>query len=270
MNPNGDDPNEEQVLKPICFVFDFAPTRALRQLSEYGIGLSPERAQPRERRRGPGLVPAGAGLRRRPHDADRRRRHPRHRDGGHLGDAARAEVESAVLVNVDNDTLRKILDNPEAMAALARIEGWRALGDNVLETIINKSERVQEIKDRAKDHDLSAREKRELTEEKEYKSKRKLVQEKLIKFATRIPAFMYLTDFRENTLPGRDHEARAGALSSSVTGLHGRRLPPARRTARLQHRADEPGGVRLPPLRGRHAVLHRHRLAPRPHAHRPV
>ena len=29
---------------------------------------------------------------------------------------------------------------------------------------------------------------------------RKLVQEKLIKFATRIPAFMYLTDFRENTL----------------------------------------------------------------------
>ena len=32
------------------------------------------------------------------------------------------------------------------------------------------------------------------------KSKRKQVQEKLIKFATRIPAFMYLTDFRENTL----------------------------------------------------------------------
>ncbi|HMD21870.1 MAG TPA: hypothetical protein VKH40_16210 [Alloacidobacterium sp.] len=25
----------------VCFVFDFAPTRALRQLSEYGIGLSP-------------------------------------------------------------------------------------------------------------------------------------------------------------------------------------------------------------------------------------
>ena len=27
-----------------------------------------------------------------------------------------------------------------------------------------------------------------------------MVQEKLIKFSTRIPAFMYLTDFRENTL----------------------------------------------------------------------
>lgn len=40
-NPNGDDPNEEDIIKPVCFVFDFAPTRALRQLSEYGIGLSP-------------------------------------------------------------------------------------------------------------------------------------------------------------------------------------------------------------------------------------
>ena len=37
-------------------------------------------------------------------------------------------------------------------------------------------------------------------EEKEYKSKRKQVQEKLIKFATRVPIFMYLTDFREYTL----------------------------------------------------------------------
>ena len=40
-NPNGDNPNEEEILKPVCFVFDFAPTRALRQLSEYAIGLSP-------------------------------------------------------------------------------------------------------------------------------------------------------------------------------------------------------------------------------------
>ena len=43
---NGDDPNEEEVLKPACFVFDFAPTRALRQLSEYGIGLSPNEPNP--------------------------------------------------------------------------------------------------------------------------------------------------------------------------------------------------------------------------------
>lgn len=104
-------------------------------------------------------------------------------------------------MNVDNDTLRRILDSPEAMAAVERIEGWRSLGDNVIETIINKSEAVKEIKKKAKEQDLSPQEKKELSdEEKEYKSKRKLVQEKLIKFAARIPAFMYLTDFRENTL----------------------------------------------------------------------
>jgi hypothetical protein len=84
---------------------------------------------------------------------------------------------------------------------VGRIEGWRALGDNVIETIINKSEKVKELKQTAKDKVLTAEQKKTLSdEEKEYKSKRKLVQEKLIKFATRIPACMYLTDFRENTL----------------------------------------------------------------------
>ena len=48
-NPNGDDPREEDVLKPICFVFDFAPTRALRQLADYGVGLSPDEPNPEKK-----------------------------------------------------------------------------------------------------------------------------------------------------------------------------------------------------------------------------
>jgi hypothetical protein len=36
--------------------------------------------------------------------------------------------ESALLVNVDNDTLRRVLDNPEAMAAVERIEGLARSG----------------------------------------------------------------------------------------------------------------------------------------------
>ena len=200
-NPNGDNPNEEEILKPVCFVFDFAPTRALRQLSEYGIGLSPNELNPENAVKElisflPVLAYDGANM--------------TQIDAGGILDIAMAGTsatllarkwESALLVNVDNDTLRRVLDNPEAMAAVERIEGWRALGDNIIETIINKSEKVKELKNKAKDKDLSAKEKKELSdEEKEYKSKRKLVQEKLIKFATRIPAFMYLTDFRENTL----------------------------------------------------------------------
>ena len=200
-NPNGDNPNEEEILKPVCFVFDFAPTRALRQLSEYGIGLSPNESNPENAVRDlvsflPVLAYDGANM--------------TQIDAGGILDIAMAGTsatllarkwESALLVNVDNDTLRRILDNPEAMAAVERIEGWRALGDNIIETIINKSEKVKELKNKAKDKDLTEKQKKQLTEEeKEYKSKRKLVQEKLIKFATRIPAFMYLTDFRENTL----------------------------------------------------------------------
>ncbi|MFN8572366.1 MAG: hypothetical protein U0132_09935 [Gemmatimonadaceae bacterium] len=200
-NPNGDDPNEEEVLKPVCFVFDFAPTRALRQLSEYAIGLSPNESNPENAVKDlvsflPVLAYDGANM--------------TQIDAGGILDIAMAGTsatllarkwESALLVNVDNDTLRRILDNPEAMAAVERIEGWRSLGDNIIETIINKSEKVKELKNKAKGKDLTEKQKKQLTEEeKEYKSKRKLVQEKLIKFATRIPAFMYLTDFRENTL----------------------------------------------------------------------
>lgn len=200
-NPHGDNPNEEEVLKPVCFVFDFAPTRALRQLSEYGVGLSPNESNPENAVKDlvsflPVLAYDGA--------------HMTQIDAGGILDIAMAGTsatllarkwESALLVNVDNGTLRRILDNPEALAAVERIEGWRSLGDNIIETIINKSEKVKGLKNKAKEGKLSSKEKKELSaEEKEYKSKRKLVQEKLIKFATRIPAFMYLTDFRENTL----------------------------------------------------------------------
>lgn len=200
-NPNGDNPNQEEILKPVCFVFDFAPTRALRQISEYGIGLAPNEPNPENAVKDlvsflPVLAYDGANM--------------TQIDAGGILDIAMSGTsatllarkwESALLVNVDNETLRRIMDTPEAMAAVERIEGWRNLGDNIIETIINKSEKVKELKNKAKNEELTHKEKKELTaEEREYKSKRKMVQEKLIKFATRIPAFMYLTDFRENTL----------------------------------------------------------------------
>ena len=218
-NPNGDDPHVEEVLKPVCFVFDFAPTRALRQLSEYGIGLSPSEPNPEHAVRDlvsflPVLAYDGANM--------------TQVDAGGILDIAMSGTsatllarkwESALLVNVDNETLRRVLENPDAMAAVERIEGWRSLGDNIIETIINKSDKIKALKGKAKDGKLSEKQKKQLAEEeKEYKSKRKLVQEKLIKFATRIPVFMYLTDFRENTL--RDVITKLEPdLFLTVTGL---------------------------------------------------
>ncbi|WP_052016792.1 restriction endonuclease [Deinococcus sp. RL] len=218
-NPHGDNPNEEEILKPVCFVFDFAPTRALRQLSEYGIGLSPGEPNPENAVRDlvsflPVLAFDGANM--------------TQIDAGGILDIAMAGTsatllarkwESALLVNVDNDTLRRVLANPDALAAVERIEGWRTLGEGVLETVINKSEKVKGLKGKAKERDLTPAEKKELSdEEKEYKNKRKQIQEKLIKFATRIPAFMYLTDFRENTLQDVITKLEPD-LFQTVTGL---------------------------------------------------
>jgi hypothetical protein len=119
---------------------------------------------------------------------------------GHRQPCSLGRRESAILVNVDNDTLRKLSANEAAMDAVMNIEGFRALGNAIFETVVNQSEAVTKTR-RERGADLSPQEKKALTaEEKDYKSKRKLIQEKLIKFATRIPVFMYLTDFREQTL----------------------------------------------------------------------
>ena len=124
--------------------------------------------------------------------------------------------ESALLVNVDNDTLERLMSNKDAMQALMNIEGFRSLNQDI-QTIINKSEKVKKAK---KDGEkLTPREKKELTdEEKEYKSLRKQIQEKLIKFATRVPIFMYLTDYRERCLKDVVTQLEPG-LFKKVTGL---------------------------------------------------
>ena len=107
--------------------------------------------------------------------------------------------------------------NPAAMEALMKIEGFRSLNEDI-KTIINKSEAVKKAK-KENVNKLSAAEKKELSEEeKDYKSKRKQIQEKLIKFATRIPIFMYLSDYRECCLKDVITQLEP-KLFKKVTGL---------------------------------------------------
>ena len=107
--------------------------------------------------------------------------------------------ESALLVNVDNETLAKLLKNENAMNALEKIESFRNLNKE-LKALVNKSEALKKAKQEKQDS-LTKEEKKELTQqEKEIKSKRKEIQEKLLKFATRVPVFMYLTDEREQSI----------------------------------------------------------------------
>ena len=195
-----DEEGKEVILKPLCYVFDFAPNRALRQVEEYSCQLNVEESNPEKKVEQfikflPILAYDGSSM--------------REIDAAGVLDMAMSGTtatllarrwESAVLVNVDNVTLQRLLNNPEAMKALMNIEGFRSLNADI-ETIINKSEHVKQTKKTKDPSQMTKKEKKELTEEeKEYKSKRREIQEKLIKFATRIPVFMYLTDFREYSL----------------------------------------------------------------------
>ncbi len=193
----GDDGRRE-IIKKECYVFDFALDRALKQISDYSCRLNVGESNP-EKKVGEfiSFLPVLAY------------------DGSHMREVNAAEIldiamagtsatllakrwESALLVNVDNDTLSRLLASDEAMEALMRIEGFRSLNEDI-KTIINKSEAVKKAKKESEN--LTPKEKKELSdEEKEYKSKRKMIQEKLIKFATRVPVFMYLTDYREYSL----------------------------------------------------------------------
>jgi len=119
---------------------------------------------------------------------------------------------------VDNETLKNLMANDKAMQALMSIEGFRSLNQEI-ETIINKSEAVKKAKKDANDKELTEKQKKELTEEeKKTKGLRKQIQEKLIKFATRVPIFMYLTDYRERSLKDVITRLEPG-LFKRVTGL---------------------------------------------------
>ena len=69
------------------------------------------------------------------------------------------------MVNVDNDTLTRLMNNPAAMDALMKIEGFRSLNQDI-ETIINKSEKVKKAKKEAKDKLTQRRKRRSLPRRK--------------------------------------------------------------------------------------------------------
>lgn len=206
----------EEILKTNCYIFDFALDRALREIADYSCRLNIKESNP-EKKVGDFIhfLPVLAF------------------DGSTMSAISASDIlditmsgtsatllarrwESALLVNVDNATLQRLLDNPDALNAIMHIEGFRALNKDI-KTIINKSNEIKKIKKQG--DALTEKQKKQLTEdEKEYKSKRKKIQEKLIKFATRIPIFMYLTDYREYSLKDVITQFEPG-LFRKVTGL---------------------------------------------------
>lgn len=217
-NPDGDSPHDEEIIKQECYVFDFAPERALRQIADYSCRLDVDESNPEKKVEEfikflPVLAYDGSSM--------------KQIDAAGILDIAMSGTsatllarrwESALLVNVDNATLHRLMASEAAMKALMSIEGFRNLNQDI-ETIINKSDAVKKARKDKNDEEMTTKEKKQLTEEeKEYKSKRKQIQEKLIKFATRVPVFMYLTDYRERCLLDVITQLEPG-LFKKVTGL---------------------------------------------------
>lgn len=211
------DNGKRTIMKEECYVFDFALERALHQISDYSMKLgvndsSPERKVEEFINFLPVLAFDGAGMNQiSAQDV---------LDITYAGTSATLLAkrwQTALLVHVDNDTLKKLQANPEALEALRNLEGFRNLNDTI-QTIINRSDKIKKAK-KEKGEKITDKEKKELSqEEKEMKSLRKEIQENLLKLAARIPAFMYLTDYREQCIKDVITQIEPD-LFKKVTGL---------------------------------------------------
>ena len=208
-----DDNGRQIVMKPECYVFDFALDRALKQVADYSCRLNindddPERKAQEFMNFLPVLAFDGFGM----HEMD----------AGAVLEYAMTGIsgvllakrwKSALLVNVNAETLGRLLENKRAYEAVEKITAFRAL-DKDIETIIARTENITSMKREGKASDS-----KEITEEERKRREEiKKIKDKLMKFLTRIPLFMYLTDEREQTLRDIVREI-SPELFRRVTGI---------------------------------------------------
>ena len=120
--------------------------------------------------------------------------------------------QSAQLVRIYNDTIARLLNNPDIIAALENIEAFRNLGKD-LTRVINTELALAKVDRNKKDKTPSQKQ-----TEKENKSFKRELRDKLLKFVSRVPVFMYLTDYREETLKDVITQLER-PLFTRVTGL---------------------------------------------------
>lgn len=212
-NVDKTDEKSREILKEKCYVFDFAPNRALRLISEYSSRLDLRDKTSVEERVAEFLnflpVLSYDGFEMRPLDARE------------LMDIAATGIgatmlarrwQSAQLVRVDNDTIERLLNNPDIIKALEGIEAFRNLGRD-LTKVINSEKALAKIEREKKPKSPENKK-----DEKENKNFKRELREKLLKFVSRVPVFMYLTDYREETLKDVITQLER-PLFTRVTGL---------------------------------------------------
>lgn len=207
--PDTEHPERKVVLKDRAYIFDFAPQRALDLIATYCSGLARNgRDQPAEVRSFLNFLPVlcyedGKMVR---------------LDENALLDYAYSGIGAAMLakrwqsprlVNLDRDTLASLLDNEALCDALANIEAFRNLRDHA-EKVVNADDTLRKLRTEGK--------KPGRAEQNDARKRRRELRDKLLQFLCKVPLFMYLTDFREESL--RDVIRRIEtALFVKVTGL---------------------------------------------------
>ena len=211
--PTGDDPSEKEIVKPHAYIFDFAQNRALEMI----YGFCAQQASAKENRKTKSeireflnFLPVLA-----------------YNDGklvkideGNLMDIAASGIGSAMLakrwqsprmINLSRTALQGILDNEELLQSLENMEAFRALRRHTAE-ILTAEKAIKKARKEGKPKSTVSAEKR-----KRDKYRRE-IQKALLKFLTRVPIFMYLTDYREENLIDVIRNVEP-ALFTKVTGL---------------------------------------------------
>ena len=210
-------------LKEQCFVFDFAPNRALSQIATYCNNTNKKNDKSIEQvvsdfiKFLPVLAYGGIVM--------------EQVDAAGLLDIAMGRTtatllakgwNNALLVNVDNDTLKELMDNEHAMDVISSIESFRNPKEEI-GVIVNKTNALNELKTKEKQEGLTEKEKKEKKqleqEVKDANKKRDDIRKKLQALATRIPLFIYLADDRrEATLQNIIYPLEPD-LFKKVTGI---------------------------------------------------
>ena len=215
-NADGKSPNEMTILKENCYVFDFALNRALKQIADYSANLSDKTSVPAENVKkfinfmpvicydGSRMVDVEAG-----EILDLAY-------SGMSGPAMARRWNSADLLNITPDVISRILADQKVLAAVRKIQGF-ANPRSELASFVNRAKEIGKLKAKAKEGNKKA--KKELSElEKAQRKERAEIEKKLRKFVTRIPIFMYLSDYREKALKDVIENLET-ELFTKVTGL---------------------------------------------------
>ncbi len=204
---------DKEILKNKCYIFDFAPIRALRLIENYSTRLSLNESETVLQKVQEFLnflpVLQYENFSMRAIDAKELLSFA----ASGIGPTMLARRwQSFTLIRVDNETLDRLLDNKEILESLEKIEAFRNLTKNIEKVISSEASIDKKVKENKA---LSNKDKKQ---EKVNKSFRKELREKLLKFITRIPVFMYLTDYREETLKDVIMQLEKD-LFTKVTGL---------------------------------------------------